>query len=175
MNTKALSKLKKSTSIWNMLRTHRGEQKEKSQGAEIRGIVVKQGLNQKTITVRAWWQTFDHRWSYFKKSGHSYQVHDEENFCRVGDIVVIKKCQKGGVGETKSYFVRNVIYQGPRPDLWDKLDPKVYSLAIEKLYQTKKDEQKLNPDEFRLKAMRENLKKIKGLGLFDESDIRSGK
>ena len=173
MNSKVLNKLKRRSSIWNLLRTHRSDQKEASLGREIRGIVIKQNLNPKTITVRAWWQTYDHRWKVFKKNGSSYQVHDEENFCRVGDIVVIKNMKK--IGTTKNYYVRNILHQGPRGDLWNDLDKEVSDLASQKLYYTKEDEKKYFKDDLRLKSMREHLRKIKGLGLFDQTDVRTGK
>lgn len=173
MNSKVLNQLKRRSSIWNMLRTHRSDQKEAALGREIRGIVIKQNINIKTITVRAWWQTFDHRWNVFKKNGSSYQVHDEEEFCRLGDIVVIKSMKK--IGGTKNYYVRNILHQGPRGDMWDNLDKNISDLASEKLYFTKDDEKRAFKDDFRLKSMRENLRKIKGLGLFDQTDVRTGK
>jgi len=45
------------------------------------------------------------------------RTHDEEEFARTGDVVVIKQMQKKG--KTKSYYLRNVVEQIGKPDYWD--------------------------------------------------------
>ena len=55
---------------------------------------------------------------YYRRTG-TYQVHDEENFARPGDIVVIKACQK--VSTQKAFFVRNIVRQAGRFDYWDEM------------------------------------------------------
>ena len=37
----------------------------------------------------------------------NFSVHDEENFCRSGDKVVIRRCRK--LTHTKHYYVRNIV------------------------------------------------------------------
>lgn len=151
------------TSIWTVFRNFRAGQKVAAGGNEIKGVVVKQGLNKKTITVRAWWKTFNHTFNIYKKRSNHYQAHDADNFCRIGDIVVIKACNK--LSPTKDYYVRNILSQAARFDSWDNLDPKVNDLISEKFYRL---EGKQGPaDKFRLQAMKESLTRIKSAGLFD--------
>ncbi len=47
-----------------------------------------------------------------------FLVHDEENFCRSGDKVVIKNCLP--LSERKHYFVRNIVKPFPRNDFYLK-------------------------------------------------------
>eukprot|EP01016_Furgasonia_blochmanni_P014998 TRINITY_DN1804_c0_g1_i8.p2 TRINITY_DN1804_c0_g1~~TRINITY_DN1804_c0_g1_i8.p2 ORF type:complete len:192 (-),score=36.39 TRINITY_DN1804_c0_g1_i8:280-855(-) len=66
-----------------------------------------------------------HHWnkkfqSYFYSSS-KYLVHDEENFCRTGDKVVIKSCPK--VSQRKYYHIRNVVKMFPRNDYYEKPVP----------------------------------------------------
>ena len=49
---------------------------------------------------------------YYSRTGR-FQVHDEEEFCRIGDKVIIRGCRP--MSKTKHYFVRNVVLMGPRP------------------------------------------------------------
>lgn len=66
-------------------------------------------------------------------------VHDEENFTRPGDLVVIKATQK--VSERKAFYIRNVVKQAGRYDYWDAL---------------------LNEREIKLReAMKENMQKLR--------------
>lgn len=51
---------------------------------------------------------------YFSRCS-KFLVHDEENFCQVGDKVVIKNCG-GRVSKQKHYYVRNVVKQFPLND-----------------------------------------------------------
>ncbi len=135
-----LAKIKKTQSIWNLIRNHRTDQKLAALGQEMKGIVVRQGLTPYTITVRSWWQNYNYKYKKYNKRGNNYQVNDAENFCRVGDVVVIKYCKK--LSSTKSYYVRNVISQAPRNDHWDKLSPEVLRKSKEKLYVTQNEEKK---------------------------------
>lgn len=52
-------RIKKSGSIWNLLRNFRKEQKDMPKGQEIRGVVVQHGVNEKTVTVRSFWKTYN--------------------------------------------------------------------------------------------------------------------
>ena len=151
------------SSIWTLLRKFRTDQKIASGGNEIRGVIVRQGLNNKTITVRAWWKTYNHTYNIYRKRASQYQVHDEENFCRIGDVVVIKACKK--LTPTKSYFLRNIESQAARFDSWNNLDNEVNELIGQKFY--KLEGKYPNAEKFRLQAMKESLNRIKSAGLFD--------
>lgn len=151
------------TSIWTLFRNFRTGQKVAAGGNEIRGVVVRQGLNNKTITVRAWWKSYNYIFNRYKSRASQYQVHDEENFCRIGDVVVIKACKK--LTPTKSYYVRNIESQAARFDKWDNLDPEVNDIISEKFY--KLEGTSAPEDKFRLQAMKESLTRIKSAGLFD--------
>ena len=151
------------TSIWSLLRNFRTGQKVAAGGNEIKGVVVRQGLNKKTVTVRAWWKTYNYTYNIYKTRASQYQAHDQDDFCRIGDIVVIKACKK--LSPTKSYYVRNIESQAARFDKWDNLDPTVNEIIGEKFYRL---EGKRGPaDKFRLQAMKESLTRIKSAGLFD--------
>ena len=58
------------------------------------------------------------RFFYNKKYKHIYcrrkkfKAHDEEEFCIVGDKVVIKLCRP--ISKTKRFFVRNIVKPFPR-------------------------------------------------------------
>ncbi len=39
--------------------------------------------------------------------GKKFHCHDEEEYCRTGDKVVIRSCHK--ISNSKSYFVRNIV------------------------------------------------------------------
>lgn len=53
------------------------------------GIVIEQGKKNKTVKVRCWWQSYYYREKHYMRKGSNYIVHDEENFCRIGDVVRI--------------------------------------------------------------------------------------
>lgn len=150
-------------SIWNLLRHHRVGQKVAAGGNEIKGVVTRQGLNPKTITVTAWWKHYNHIYKIYKKSSSHYQVHDEQNFCRIGDVVVIKACHK--LSPTKAYFVRNVLSQAARFDSWDNIGQTASDVATQKFY--KVEGKPVPKDSFRLQAMKDSLMRIKSAGLFD--------
>lgn len=69
----------------------------------------------------------------FKTSQSKYHVHDAENFCVVGDKVVIKHCLP--LSPLKHYFVRNIVKAFPR-DTYYKEDEekKVMSDALKTEY-----------------------------------------
>ena len=60
------------------------------------------------VDYRYWFPKF----KQFKTKTSKYQVHDAENFCVIGDKVVIKQCQPLSV--LKHYYVRNVVNPFPR-------------------------------------------------------------
>jgi len=69
--------------------------------------------------VKVKWQVWNKKFAiYYRRTG-TYQVHDEENFARPGDIVVIKPCAK--VSPQKAFYVRNIVRQAGRFDYWDEM------------------------------------------------------
>ena len=53
----------------------------------------------------------NYRWlpkqTLWMQRSKNFQVHDEENFCRSGDKVVIRRCRK--MTQYKYYYVRNIV------------------------------------------------------------------
>ena len=53
----------------------------------------------------------NYRWipkvNLWAQRGKNFLVHDEENFCRSGDKVVIRRCRK--LTDRKHYYVRNIV------------------------------------------------------------------
>jgi small subunit ribosomal protein S17 len=101
------------TSLWNLaspLRT--GFLNLKSSGCELFGTVTKAGVNNKTVTVSV--DRFFYRPKLKKVFSHRkrFQVHDEDNFCMIGDKVVIRTCRP--MSATKRYFVKQVVLAVPR-------------------------------------------------------------
>ena len=45
-------------------------------------------------------------------------VHDEEEYCRTGDKVVIRQCRK--ISPIKHYYVRNVVLPVGRVNIYEK-------------------------------------------------------
>ena len=81
-------------------------------GRELFGTVVKAGVNRKTVTVKV--DRFYREWKLQKifSNPRTFQVHDEEQYCVVGDKVVIRLCRP--ISKTKCYYVRNVVLAVPR-------------------------------------------------------------
>jgi small subunit ribosomal protein S17 len=112
-------------------------------GRDMLGVVVKSGKMDKTVTVKCRWQVWNKKYGvYYRRTG-KYLVHDEENFTRAGDIVVIKSCRK--VSDRKAFYVRNVVKQAGRYDYWEKMmkqrENQIKLLMDENLEQLKKDNQ----------------------------------
>lgn len=108
------------SSIWNLthpLRT--GLMNLAPAGRELYGTVIKSGVNQKTVTVRV------NRFYYVPKYHKTYsrhgdfQVHDEDEFCALGDKVIIKACRP--MSKSKRYYVRNIVLMASRPYQGQKL------------------------------------------------------
>ena len=130
------------------------------------GIVVGQGKLKKTVTVRCWWRSFYYREKYFMRKGSNYLVHDEENYCRIGDVVRI--VQAGNLSKNKNYYVSKVVHQGPRFELWNKIQKEdiVRSKSKGYIMAGEKDDKELK----KIKIMQDRIKNIKLLGLFDYLD-----
>lgn len=71
---------------------------------------------------------------YFTRSS-DYLVHDEDNYCREGDKVVIKSSPQ--LSKLKHYYVRNIVKQFPRTNSFIKSDAPNLELNenIQKIYQ----------------------------------------
>ena len=50
------------------------------------------------------WNTYAKTWFQSSKNFHA---HDEENFCKTGDKVVLRACRK--MSPIKHYYVRNIV------------------------------------------------------------------
>lgn len=106
-------------SVWAQAPFWLNKQSLLKKGREMLGVVVKSGKMDKTITVKCRWQVWNRKYGvYYRRTG-KYLVHDEENFCRAGDIVVIKSCRK--VSDRKAFYVRNIAKQAGRYDYWENM------------------------------------------------------
>ncbi|CAG9329278.1 unnamed protein product [Blepharisma stoltei] len=108
------------SSIWNLtsgLRT--GFLKIAPAGRELYGTVVKSGVNKKTVTVRVNRFFFVKKYNKTYSWARSFQVHDEEEYCVLGDKVIIRSCRP--MSKTKRYYVRNIVVMMPRPFTGQKI------------------------------------------------------
>jgi hypothetical protein len=78
---------------------------------------------------------------FFSRSS-KFLVHDEEEFCKSGDKVVIRNMMP--ISKRKYYFVRNVVKAAPREDYYDERKEKNELLDKEykRLFDTFWDKQK---------------------------------
>jgi len=96
------------TSIWNLkdpVRT--GYHKLARAGREKFGTVVRAGRNDKTVSVLVENWTWNHKYGKSKRSTSLFHCHDPENYCVIGDKVVIKDGPR--LTPTKHYYIRNVV------------------------------------------------------------------
>ena len=116
---------------------------------------------------------------YFSRNAN-YLVHDEENFCRVGDKVVIRSIG-GKISSQKSYYVRNVVKQFPRND-YLVVNPEttietktefheIYKKFLNDEMEKKKGVEK-QKEEARVKALEEAMEKFKIFSAMDEKTKR---
>ena len=56
---------------------------------------------------------------------HKFHCHDEEEYCRTGDKVIIRYCGKK-LSPIKYYFVRNVVLPIGRGHTYDQKDVSIY-------------------------------------------------
>ena len=49
---------------------------------------------------------------------HKFHCHDEEEYCRSGDKVVVRQCKK--ISNIKYYYVRNVVLPVGRHNIYEK-------------------------------------------------------
>lgn len=81
-------------------------------GLERYGTVVKSGLNKKTCTVRS--DSYFMKPKFHKKfiKSTNFHCHDEDMECRVGDKVIIRRCEK--LSKIKNYYVKRFVWMAPR-------------------------------------------------------------
>ena len=105
-----------SSNIWNLkhpLRT--GFIKLAPWGKEKYGTVVRQGRNDRTVTVRVSSYHYNYKVGFWMCKGRNFHCHDAENYCRTGDKVVIQQCRK--LSSIKHYMVRNIVLAAGRQNL----------------------------------------------------------
>jgi small subunit ribosomal protein S17 len=145
------------SSIWNFANPlTSGSLKLAKSGRELYGTVVRAGLSKKTVSVKVNRFFYDQKYRKTYSRTGLFHVHDEEEFCRVGDKVVIQSCRP--MSKLKRYFVRNVVVMAGRPFelgavtadkkvemLEEKNRLKVEQMAKEKAEEDAKVEKKLDP------------------------------
>ena len=102
--------------IWNLqhpLRT--GFVKIAPHGLEKYGTVIKQGFKNKTVTVRVSSYGYNYKIGFWTGKGKTFHVHDEDNYCRTGDKVIIRGCRK--LSPTKHYYVSRIVKATGRQNL----------------------------------------------------------
>ena len=155
--------------IWGQLRKLAPDRKELPGTKEIRGIVVQQGINPKTVTVRAWWKVWQRRYRCYYKHGRNYQVHDDAEVARLTDEVVIRSSP--GISITKHYYIKYIVTPGPRYDYWDKLSVEERTGLKSKVYETT-PETTMDINGFRVKALKDRLINIRKSGIFESIDLK---
>jgi hypothetical protein len=78
---------------------------------------------------------------YAKKTQHTrkFHVHDDENYCRIGDKVVIRHLSKK-MASSKYYYVRNIVLPIGRHSYYsrdltkDELDAIEYNKKLRETY-----------------------------------------
>lgn len=102
------------SSIWNFTNPlTTGSLKLARAGRELYGTVVKSGVNKKTVTVKVNRFFYDQKYKKTYSRTGVFQVHDEDEFCTIGDKVVIQGCRP--MSKSKRYYVRNIVVMAGRP------------------------------------------------------------
>jgi small subunit ribosomal protein S17 len=102
------------SSIWNIKESVRtGHIRLLGGGRELFGTVVRSGRMNKTVTVKVDRFTWNRHYNTYYMRWRNFHAHDPENFCHIGDKVVIKTCKK--LSPIKHYFVRNIVLPIGRP------------------------------------------------------------
>ena len=80
--------------------------------------MVRQGRMNKTVTVKVNSYHWSYKIGFWVTKSKNFHCHDGENYCRVGDKVIIKSCRK--LTPLKYYFVRNIVLATGRQNLVTK-------------------------------------------------------
>ena len=155
--------------IWTQLKHLAPERKILSGTREIKGTVVQQGVNIRTVTVRAYWKIWNFRYRCYYKRAKNYQVHDQDEVTRLTDTVVIKSSP--GLSKTKNYYVKYIVEAGPRFDYWDKLRPEEALSLKGRLYESVPGTN-TEVEGFRVRALRERLINIRQSGIYEGVDSK---
>ena len=105
---------------FNYIRNFRKDEKLKKWGNDITGYVIACGVNNKTVTVKAYWKRYIPRYQSWAYAGKKYSVHDEDSSCGLGDHVVIRNCFP--VSKNKHFFVKKILRFGIRNNLWEQIN-----------------------------------------------------
>lgn len=108
-------------SFWNMyLKGNVPTRKKMGAAHEMHAVVVRHGKMDKTITVRVLHRFWYNKLERFMYRSKKYQVHDEENFCKAGDHVIVKTMPR--ISKLKAFYVSRLTKQGARFDFWERED-----------------------------------------------------
>ncbi len=86
-------------------------------GKELFGTVVRTGRMKKTVTVLVSRYTYHKTYLHWMSRSKKFHVHDEDEYCKIGDKVVIRSCNK--ISNTKAYYVRNVVLPVGRHNFYE--------------------------------------------------------
>lgn len=101
------------STIWNFMNPLKtGGLKLGKSGRELYGTVVRAGVNRKTVVVKVNRFFYDQHYQKTYSCSRNFHAHDEEEFCKIGDKVVIQSCRP--LSKLKRYFIRNVVVMGGR-------------------------------------------------------------
>ena len=101
-----------SSNIWNLKHPLRTGFVKLVAGKEKFGSVVKQGYMDKTVSVRVNSYHYNYKIGIWFTKSKLFHCHDEENYCKIGDKVVIT--HGGNFSKIKHYYVRNIILPAGR-------------------------------------------------------------
>ena len=108
-----------SANIWNLTHPLRaGFIKLAPNGKELYGTVIRQGRMNKTVTVRVSSYHWNYKVGFWVTRNKNFHCHDEENYCRTGDKVIIQSCRK--LAKSKHFFVRNIVLAAGRQNFYTK-------------------------------------------------------
>ena len=155
--------------IWTQLRHLTPERKILSGTREIKGVVIQQNVNIRTVTVRAYWKIWNFRYRCYFKRAKNYQVHDHDEVTRVTDVVVIKTSP--GLSKSKNYYVKYIVEAGPRYDYWDQLNPDEALSLKGRLYESVPGTS-MDVEGFRVRALRERLINIRASGIYERVNAK---
>ena len=85
---------------------------------EMYGTVIRHGRMNKTVTVRVNSYHWSYKCNFWLTKGKNFHCHDEEDYCRTGDKVVIKACRK--LSNIKHFYVRNIVLATSRQNFYEK-------------------------------------------------------
>jgi small subunit ribosomal protein S17 len=72
----------------------------------------------KTVTVRIHSYHFNYKVGIWMTKGRNFHCHDEEEYCRTGDKVIISQCRK--LSKSKNFFIRNIVLAAGRQNFYTK-------------------------------------------------------